>query len=146
MFEDVAVEHVELLALEVMGEIYEPLYGLSWPDQHSVLPSQVGHQPAFLVHHEVRDLLGSADSLQDPELEPVDVHRMRHAFLIVMNLPDLLCAPLNHDGKLVHLVGLSVDEPLHSPIVGGHRDSYGSSNRSTHVQLWHRGKRFRHAS
>src|SRR5215212_10707132 len=140
MFEDVAMEHVELLTLEVMGEIYEPLYGLTWPDQHSVLPSQVSHQPAFLINYEVRELLGGTRPLYDPELETVDVHRMGHAFLIVMNLPDLLCASLHHDGELVHLVGLSVDEPLHSPIVSGHRDSYRSASRSTQVQLWQPGK------
>src|ERR671920_2315673 len=101
---------------------------------------------AFLVNYEVREVLGGTRPLYNPELEAVDMHRMGHAFLIVVDLPDLLCAPLNHDGELVHLVGLSVDEPLHSPIVGGHRDSYGSSNRSTHVQLRQPGKGFGHAS
>src|SRR5919112_2909828 len=139
------MEHVELFALKVVGEVYEPLYGLSWPDQHGVLEAQISRQPALLVHYEVREVLGGTRPLYDPELEAVDVHRMGHAFLIVVDLPDLLCAPLNHDGELVHLVGLSVDEPLHSPIVGGHRDSYRSAGSSTQVQLWHRRERFRHA-
>ena len=88
------MEHVELLTLEAMGEVYEPFDGLSWPDQHCVLEAQVCHQPTLVVHHEVRNQLGGANPLQNPELEAVDVHRMRHAFLIVVDLPDLFCPSL----------------------------------------------------
>ncbi len=37
VLEDVAVEHVELLALEVVGEVYGPLHGLPRPKEHCVL-------------------------------------------------------------------------------------------------------------
>jgi hypothetical protein len=139
------ITYVPWLTLETMGEVYGPLDSLSRPKEHGVLEAQVCHQPTLVVHHEVRNLLGGANPLQNPELEAVDVHRMRHAFLIVVDLPDLLCASLHHEGELVHLVGLAVDEPLHSPIVGGHRDSYGSRGCPARVQLWHPGERFRHA-
>jgi hypothetical protein len=41
VLEYVAVEHVELLALEVVGEVYSPLHSLSRPEQQGVLEAQI---------------------------------------------------------------------------------------------------------
>ena len=49
MLEYVAVEHVELLALETMREVHGPPHRLSRPYENGVLEAQVGRRSAALI-------------------------------------------------------------------------------------------------
>jgi hypothetical protein len=88
VLEDVAVEEVELLALEAVVEVDGDLNGVPGLDEHGVLPAEVRSGPAMLVHREVRDLLGAAGPSQNQEPERVQVHGAGHAALLVADLPD----------------------------------------------------------
>jgi hypothetical protein len=53
------------------------------------------------------------------------VCRVGHTVLVVVDLPDLLCASLHHDWDLIHAVGPAINEPSHPLIVGGHGERLG---------------------
>src|SRR5215210_2182422 len=74
VLEDVAVEQVQLLLLEVVGELYDYPNGLPWPDEDGVLPPQISDGPALLVHRRPGYLLGAVTPLEHPEPEAVEVH------------------------------------------------------------------------
>src|SRR5215217_2850557 len=111
VLKDVAVEEVELLAVEVVGELYGYAHRLPGPYENGVLPPQVGGCPALLVHRRLDHLVGAVPSLEHPEPEAVEVHGVGHASLLIADLPDLCRASLHYDRVLVWLVSQPIDEP-----------------------------------
>src|SRR5215203_2144828 len=74
VLKDVAVEEVELLAVEVVGELYCYAHRLPGPYENGVLPPQVGRCPALLVYRRLDHLAGAVPSLEHPEPEAMEVH------------------------------------------------------------------------
>src|SRR3712207_3238948 len=89
VLEDVAVEQVELLSVEVVGELYGYPHRLPGPDEDGVFPSQVSSGSALVVYPRLGDLAGAVSPLEHPEPEAVEVHGVWHAARSVAGLPDL---------------------------------------------------------
>src|SRR4029453_2485501 len=99
VLEVVAVKHPGLRPWKRMAKIDRDAHRFTWPDEDRVLRSDVGREAPGCIDGEPRQRVGARLPLENPELESMQVHRMRHARVIVAQQPDLGCISLHFDRR-----------------------------------------------
>ena len=111
------MNHIHLITVKRVREIEGDAHGFARPHQHGVFPAEIAGGKPLIVDREFFLLLGAANALEYLKLEAVDVKRMWHAGLRVLNVPHFSRAALNGDRRFFVLIGLAVDTPHHLHVV-----------------------------
>src|SRR5438093_9535322 len=111
MLEIVAMEQIRLRALKRHREAECHTNALPGPDEHRVLAAEIGSQSAVFVDCKRVNEIRRRFPLEYLEMKAMQMHRVRHAGVVVAQEPDFRRIARDFDRRLTHDEDAIVDPP-----------------------------------
>src|SRR5438067_2717331 len=105
------MEHIGLRTREWHREADRGANAFAGPDENRILASEIRREASVLVDGERANEIRRRFALEHLKVESVQVHRMRHAGVVIAEQPDFSRVARDFDWRLAHHEDAVVDAP-----------------------------------